>query len=199
MVTKDKTSGSESSLLAQHREAAATPVEKAGIVIDHLVDAMAGEPSAPLRRVLTFVDIARNPGTSQQAILTRIDSDKSTVARDIDWLYNYGCIMRNQGENSAREVSLTVHGVAKTHLGYAIKLMENDLSRLQKFLEDYIKIFQGYRGTLRDAKIITVMAIKGDASKNEILDALYNGPSTTDNRTLMTLVEQGFLSNNENG
>jgi hypothetical protein len=185
------------SLLHDHRAAAASPVEKAGQVIDHLVDAMAGDPSAPLRRVVTFIDIARNPGTSSTAVADRVGPDKSTVARDIDWLYNYGCIRRDQSPDSGREVALSIVGFAQTHLGFAARMMGDSLETLQKFVDGYIHLFQGYRATLRDAKIVTVMTAKGSASRPELFDELYNGPPSTDSRALMALIENGFLSSED--
>jgi DNA-binding MarR family transcriptional regulator len=184
-------------LLQDHRAAAASPVEKAGHVIDHLVDALAGDPSAPLRRAIILVDIALNPGTSVTALADRTDSDKSTIARDIDWLYNYGCIRRDQSPDSGREVALTIVGFAQKHLGFAARLMNDDLKTLQKFIQGYIDLFQGYRGTLRDAKIVTVMTAKGDATRAEVFDELYNGPSSTDTRALLVLIENGFLSSED--
>lgn len=187
-------------LLSQHREAAASPMEKAATLIDHLVDAMAGEPSAPLRRVLTLIDIAQNPGTSQTAILARLPIlDKSNLTRDIDWLYNYGCITRNVSESSARESALTICGFSRNHLGFAAYLLNNRLESLQKFLEGYINFFQGYRATLRDAKIVTVLTANGETPRQEIFDELYNGPMSTDNRALLALIEEGFVTNDGTG
>jgi hypothetical protein len=191
MITKRPT---KNALMADHRAAAASPVEKAGVVIDHLVDAMAGDPSTPLRRVLVFIDIARNPGTSITAIADRLGADKQTVARDVDWLYNYGCIRRDQSPDSGREVALSMVGFAQTHLGFAAGMMNNNLETLQNFVLGYITLFQGYRASLRDAKIVTVMTAKGEATRPEIFDELYNGPTTTDTRALMALIENGFLN-----
>lgn len=184
-------------LLREHREAAESPVEKAARVLDHLVDALAGEPSSPLRRAQVLIDIALNPGTSQAAILDRVDSDKSSLARDIDWLYNYGCITRSVSELSGRESALNICGFAKNHLGFAAKVMNGGLESLQNLLSGYISFFQGYRPTLREAKMVTVMAGQGEMTRPELFSELYNGPATTDTRALTTLIEQGFLSTDD--
>ncbi len=187
----------KNSLSKDHRAAAESPVEKASQVIDHLVDACGGDPSTPLRRVITFIDIARNPGTSAVAVADRTNADKSTLTRDIDWLYNYGCVTRTQSTDSGREVALTVVGFAKTHLGFAARLMGNQLETLQNFVNGYITLFQGYKATLRDAKMITVATAKGTATRVELFAELYNGPPTTDTRALMALIENGFLNSTE--
>lgn len=184
-------------LIRDHRLASESPIEKAGHVLDHLVDAMAGEPSAPLRRVQVLIDIAQNPGTSQAAILERIDSDKSSLVRDIDWLYNYGCITRTQSENSAREISLTICGFAKNHLNFAAQITGGTLENLQNLLNGYISFFHGYRPSLREAKMVTIMATKGEMTRLELFEGLYNGPATTDTRALGALIEQGFLGTND--
>lgn len=192
-MVSDPTHPHDTSLIREHREASASPLEKAGQLIDHLVDAMAGDPSVPLRRVLALIDIARNPGTSSAALADRIDSDKSTIARDIDWLYNYGCIRRDPSLESGREVALSVVGFAQTHLGFAAQLVGGNLENLQRFVNGYIDVFQGFRGTLRDAKIVTVLTAKGEATKPEVLAELYNGPVSTDTRALVAMVESGLL------
>ncbi len=184
-------------LLKEHRAAAESPVEKAGAVIDHLVDACAGDPSTPLRRALTLIDIARYPGTSAVAVSDRTNADKSTLTRDIDWLYNYGCVTRAQSTDSGREVSLTVVGFSKTHLGFAARYMGDNLETLQNFVNGYITLFHGYKATLRDAKMVTVATAKGSTTRPELFDELYNGPVTTDTRALMSLIENGFLTSTE--
>jgi DNA-binding MarR family transcriptional regulator len=183
-------------LLLQHRQAAESPIDKAARVLDHLVDAMAGEPSVPLRRVMVLIDIARNPGTSQTAILERLKLEKSTITRSIDWLYNYGCVTRGANPSNARETALTICGFARTHLHHAATLLGNDLARLQSFVDGYITFFEDYRATLRDAKIVTVLTAKGEATRQNVFDELYNGPATTDARALLALIEQGFVETN---
>lgn len=180
-------------LIDAHRAASATPLDLAGQVIDHLVDCLAGEPSAPLRRVAVLIDIARHPGTSQMAVSDRQNMEKSTLNRDIDWLYNYGCITKNTSETSARESALTIVGVARTHLARAASGMKGDLNALQKLIDGYISFFGDYRATLRDAKMVTVLSAKGPASRQDVFGHLYNGPPSTDNRTLLALIEEGFI------
>jgi len=187
---------SKDTLLKDHRAASESPILTTCTIFDHLVDAMAGEPSAPLRRVQVLIDIAQNPGTSQTAIMDRLDIDKSNLTRDIDWLYNYGCITKNTSQQSARESALTICGFARNHLGHAAKLMNDRLDALQTLLEGYTTFFQGFRPSLRDAKIVTVLTAKGEMQRSELFGELYNGPTSTDNRTLLALIEQGVLEEN---
>lgn len=184
-------------LLQQHRNAAAGPADRACRVLDYLVDAVGGEPSCPLRRIQTLIDIACNPGTSQTAIMNRLGIEKSALSRSIDWLYNYGCIIRNPNPEDARESALTICGFSRTHLGYAAHEFGNDFSRLQKFVDGYINFFDVYRGTLRDAKIVTILSARGPVPRQIIMNGLYNGPATTDSRAVMMLIEQGFIEDGE--
>lgn len=196
-IDTDPTQNARDRLAQQHRDAAEGPVQKSSRVIDHLVDALAGDPSSSLRRVATLIDIAQHPGTSQSGIIERCQYDKSSIARDIDWLYNYGCVTRRASENSGREVALMICGFSRTHLLHAAAMMDGDLERLQNFVQGYITLFKGYRATLRDMKIITVLAEKGQASRADLLDALYNGPVSTDTRAVMALIENGFVSTDD--
>jgi hypothetical protein len=189
------------SLITEHRTIAASPVEKACAAIDHLVDALAGEPSSPLHRVAALIDIARYPGTTQTAMMDRLSMDKSSANRNIDWLYNYGCITRATSVSSGRETALTVCSFSYNHLIYAAKSMDKshggDLTRLQSLVEGYITFFQGFRATLRDARIVTTLSAQENITRQGVFDKLYNGPLTTDIRALVTLIEQGFVTSDD--
>lgn len=182
-------------LAAQHREAAAGPFQKAGEVIDHLVAALAGDPSSPLRRALVLIDIARTPGTSQSAVMARLNVDKSSLTRDIEWLYNYGCITRTASPESGRENALSVTGFARTNLGFAAAPLDHDMGLLQTFVENYISFFSPYRPTLRDAKIVAALGGEGTLTRQDLFDHLYDGPVTTDTRSLLALIEEGIIRN----
>ena len=64
------------------------------LIIDHIVAALGGEPSCTLRRANILIDIDEHPGTTQSEIMERHDLNKSALNRDIEWLYDYGCILR---------------------------------------------------------------------------------------------------------
>jgi hypothetical protein len=193
MPASNNTPPGPQKLLSAHRAASATPLDLAGQVMDHLVDALAGDPSVPLRRAGVLVDIALHPGTSQTAVAERQRIEKSALNRDIDWLYNYGCVTKNVSDQSARENALTIVGVARTHMLRAASLLRGDMNALQKLLDGYINFFQDYRATLRDAKMVTILSAKGPATRQEMFDHLYNGPNSTDNRALLALIEEGFI------
>ena len=69
-----------------HNQVSTSPIQKMGLMIDHLVDALAGDPSCPLRRALILNDIDANPHTTQSGIMDRLGLDKHTISRDIQWL-----------------------------------------------------------------------------------------------------------------
>lgn len=174
------------------RDITATKAEKISTVIDHLVDALGGEPGCTLRRAVILADIDENPGTTQSEIIERLQAHKSTLNRDIEWLYDYGCIMRYPGLDG-RTVQLTVAGYAKKNLNLALDYFDGDHKSLKNFIIALINIFGGHKPTLRDAKIIAVLGHHKNASRQDILEHLYNGPSTTDNRALNNLIDVGFI------
>lgn len=163
-----------------------------GHVVDHLVDALGGEPACTLRRAVILADIDENPGTTQAEIIQRLAADKSALNRDIEWLYDYGCIMRQVGRDG-REVKLQTCGYAKKNLDLALDYFNNSHKALKNFLIQYIHMFGQHRPTLRDAKIIATIGDKGSANRQVVFEELYNGPQTTDNRAINNLIVTGLL------
>ena len=175
------------------RDITMSKAEKIGIVLDHLVNALGGEPGCTLRRAVVLADIDEFPGTTQSEIMKRLEIDKSTLNRDIEWLYDYGCVMRRQSPYDARVQELTICGYAKKNFDYALYFFDYDHKSLKNCLIRLINIFDKQKPTLRDAKIITYLGDKTSAKKQEIIDHLYDGPSTTDNRAINNLVDFGII------
>lgn len=163
-----------------------------GNVVDHLVDALGGEPACTLRRAVILADIDQYPGSTQAAIIQRLAADKSALNRDIEWLYDYGCIMRQVGRDG-REIKLYTCGYAKKNLDLALAYFNNSHKSLKNFLIHYIHMFGQHRPTLRDAKIIATIGEKGSANRQMVFEELYNGPLTTDNRAINNLIVTGLL------
>lgn len=173
-------------------------VIKIGYIIDHLVDALGGEPGCTVRRAVILADIDENPGTTQAGIINRLKVDKSTLNRDIEWLYDYGCIRRNPGPDG-REVKLQIEGYAKKNLDFALEYFDLSHKSLKNFLIHFIKLFKDHKPTLRDVKIVAAVADKNNASRQDLLEGLYGGATTTENRAINTLVELGILVKEDDG
>lgn len=165
---------------------------KAGHIIDHLVDALGGEPGCTLRRAVILADIDEHPGTTQAGIVQRLAADKSALNRDIEWLVDYGCVRRRPG-NDGREIPLFTEGYAKRHLDLALQYFDNSHKSLKNFIIRYINLFGQHKPTLRDAKIVATVADSDPINRQKIFYELYNGPLTTDNRAINTLIDLGLL------
>ena len=166
-------------------------------VIDHLVDALGGEPSCTVRRAVILCDIYENNGTTQNEILKRLDGHKSSLNRDIEWLYDYGCVLRRHDEQDARLIRLYICGYAKNHVDYALGYFDYDFKSLKKFLTSLTNVFQQHKPTLRDAKIIAALNSEKAMTRQEIFENLYNGPATTDNRAVTNLMLKGLIKQND--
>ncbi len=176
------------------RNVIATRAQQIGMVIDHLVAALGGDPGATMRRAVVLTDIDEHPGTTQSAILARMTNvHKSAVTRDIEWMVDHGCITRKPSPADARESELRTLGYSKRNLDLALNYFNDSHKSLKNFLESYISMFGDYKPTLRDAKIVAVVGDKEDASRQQVLDGLYHGAATTENRALGNLIELGFL------
>ena len=173
-------------------------IVKIGYIIDHLVDALGGEPGSTVRRAVILADIDENPGTTQAGIISRLKADKSTLNRDIEWLYDYGCIRRMPGTDG-REVRLQIEGYAKKNLDFALEYFDFSHESLKNFLIHFIKLFKDHKPTLRDIKIVAAVADKTNASRQDLLEGLYGGATSTENRAINNLVEQGILVKEEDG
>jgi len=163
------------------------------LIIDHIVAALGGEPSCTLRRANILIDIDEHPGTTQSEIMERHDLNKSALNRDIEWLYDYGCILRTPNKEDNRTINLSTCGYAKKNIDLALSYFDYNHKNLQNFLNSLINIFGSHKPTLRDVKIIAVLGHKGPATRQAILESLYNGPTTTDNRAVNNLINFGLL------
>jgi hypothetical protein len=176
------------------RDVMANKAQQIGMVIDHLVAALGGDPGSTLRRAMVLVDIDENPGTSQSAIMGRVpDLHKSALTRDIEWLVDHGCVMRGASPSDAREIQLSTCGYSKRNMYLALNYFNNSHKSLKNFLDHYISMFGAHKPTLRDAKIVSIVGNREDVSRVNVLDGLYHGSATTENRALGNLVELGFL------
>lgn len=184
-------------LKSAHNQASASAIQQMGLVLDHLVDALGGDPSAPVRRAVILADIDEYPETTQTGVMERLKIDKHTLNRDIQWLYDQGCILRQPGKEDGRVIHMLTCGYSKKNLGLALDYFNNSHKNLKIFLNGYISIFKDHKPTLRDAKIMTAMEELGTASKQELLNRSYVGPQTTNARALESLVEEGLLNRNE--
>jgi predicted transcriptional regulator len=166
-------------------------------VIDHLVAALGGEPACTLRRALILIDIDQHPGTAQAGIMERMDVHKSALNRDIDWLYDYGCIIRHAADSDGRLVQLRICGYAKKNMDLALAYFNYDHNNLKNFLLGLINLFGQHKPTLRDAKIVSVIGDKRSITRQEIFESLYNGPTTTDNRAVNNLINFGLVQKDD--
>lgn len=167
-------------------------VAKVGHIVDHLVDALGGEPACTMRRAVILADIDEHAGTTQAGIIQRLKADKSTLNRDIEWLCDYCCIRKKPGQDG-RETLLFTEGYSKKHLDLALKYFNNSHKALKNFLIRYMSIFGQHKPTLRDAKILASVGETDPSNRQRVFQALYNGPVTTDNRAVNNLIDLGLL------
>lgn len=170
-----------------------TKEQKACYVIDHLVEALGNQSSSSLRRALILVDIDQYPGATQTAIMERLNIDKSTVNREVDWLFNYGCIVRQSSEQDARTIKLETCGYSKRALEDALEYCNGNHNAMKAFLNQVIKTIRVEKPTLRDAKIIATLHEAGDISKQDVMQRLYAGAASTENRAINNLIQEGLI------
>ncbi|MCB9991823.1 MAG: MarR family transcriptional regulator [Rhodospirillales bacterium] len=171
----------------------AAKANAATAIIDHLVDALGGEPACKLMRAIILVDIDEHRGTNQSDILDRLDVNKSALTRDIEWLYDYGCITRTPSLADSRVMELRACGYAKKNIDLALAYFDFDHKSLKNFLNSLINLFGQHKPTLRDAKIVSVIGKHGSLPRQKIFDSLYNGPTSTDNRAVNNLINFGLV------
>ena len=177
-----------------HNQVSASRVQQLGLVLDHLVDALGGDPSCTLRRAIILADIDENPGTTQSGVMERLNLNKSALNRDIEWLNDYGCIMRQPGETDGRVIHMVTCGYSKKNLGLALDYMQNSHKKLKNVLEGIITMFSEHKPTLRDAKLLASMADLKEASRPELFERSYAGAQTTNTRALESLIEEGLIT-----
>ncbi len=177
----------------QAKRAMNTRGQKSCLVIDHLVEALGGDPSSSLKRALILNYIDENAGVTQTEVMNHIGSTKSSMNREIEWLFNYGCITRRDAEKDGRAIELETCGYSKRALESALDYFPQRHKGLQSFVNRYIKILKQDRPTLRDARIVAALYDKGEIPKSKLMEELYNGPATTDNRAYKKLIDDGVI------
>lgn len=174
-------------------KAMTTKGQKACLVIDHLVEALGNDPSSSLRRALILNDIDQHPGTTQTGIMERLQIHKSALNREVEWLFNYGCINRQESQSDGRAIRLELCGYSKKAFDSALDYFDGEHESLKVFLEELTKVLRQEKPTLRDAKIIASLYERGQATRQEVMDRLYQGPPSTDGRAYNQLVEEGLI------
>jgi len=182
----------------QAKRAMTTRGQKSCLVIDHLVEALAGDPSSNLRRAQILNMIDANQGITQTEIMREMGITKSAMNREIEWLFNYGCITRQNDNKDGRAIKLETCGYAKRALESALDYFPKGHEGLHSLLELYINVFKQDRPTLRDARILAEVRDKKEITKQNLIASLYNGPATSDNRAYKKLIEDGIIKENDN-
>lgn len=178
----------------QAKRAMSTRGQKSCRVIDYMVESLAGDPSSSIRRAIILTIIDETPGITQTKVMKKIAlKSKTTMNREIEWLFNYGCVQRQPSRKDGRAIKLETCGYSRKALESALDYFPKRHKGLQNFLNQYIKVLEQDRPTLRDARIIATLFDKGKASKPEIMDSLYNGPATTDNRAYKKLIDDKVI------
>lgn len=175
------------------KRAMTTNGQKMRMVIDHLSDALAGELSSTLRRAAVLIDIDQHPGTSQVGIMERLGIHKSALNREIDWLFNYGCIMLKDSAQDARTKEHYVCGFAKKSLDNALGYFDGKHDKLMRFVMNVGDVVGLEKPTLRDMKLISDLYEHKDLPRNTLLANVSMSPSSTDHRAYKKLVEEGVI------
>lgn len=176
------------------KKAMTTVSQRACYVFDHLIEALGGQSSSSLRRAIILADIDLNPGTTPTGIMERLHIHKSALTREIDWLFNYGCIMRQESEEDGRAVKLETCGYSRKALNAALDYFDGDHGLMIAFLEGFAKRLRQEKPTLRDAKIVSTIFDKGEATRQDISNALSDSSPSTDSRALNKLIEDGVIT-----
>ncbi len=185
----------------ENAEPTAAPPSKADVirlagVVDHLVDSM-GDPGVTLRRALILLDIDQNPNTTQNAVGERLNLEKSVISRNVDWLWGHGCVIRQAGRLDARETELETSPFTHKHLQLALAPFGNHHQVLKNSLEVFISLFRKHMPSLRELKALLTVGAKGQASRADVINNLYDGPPTTDQRAVRTLIEEGIVKSHD--
>ncbi len=176
------------------KQAMTTKGQKACVVIDHLIEALVGDPSAPLRRAMVLADIDQFPGTTQLAVMERLHIHRSALNREIEWLFNYGCIMMNNDKAVAPESrEIKICGESKDDMEAALGYFENGHEGMKYFLRQFADFIGLEKPTLREARIVAALFEKNGASKHDLLNSLHHGATPADYRAYEKLVETGVI------
>ncbi|MBX2835180.1 MAG: MarR family winged helix-turn-helix transcriptional regulator [Micavibrio sp.] len=174
------------------KRAMTTKGQKATMVIDHLIGALGSDSSSSLRRAMILTDIAQYSGTTQVAIMKRLNLDKSTVKREIDWLFDYGCIRLSESAADKRAKTIEIYGYSKEKMKAAMAYFDGQYEYMKMFLDGNINFLRQEKPTLRDAKIVATLHERGDAAKAEILSEI-DGAASTNHRSYNKLVDDGVI------
>lgn len=175
------------------KKAMTTTGQRFCYIVDHLVEALGSDSSSSLRRAMVLTDIDQYPGTTQTGIMERLRINKSALNREIEWLFNYGCIRRDECEEDGRAVTLETCGYSKKALEGALDYFDGDHENLKGLLKDFTKLIKMDKPTLRDARIIAALFERKRAEKHEILGMIPGGSPSTYNRAYNKLVETGII------
>jgi len=175
------------------KRAMTTNGQKACRVIDHLVEALGGDASSSLRRAMILVDIDQNPGASQADIMERLQIHKSAVNREVEWLFNYGCIMMQDCKDDGRAKRLQICGYSKAALDDALNYFGGNHACLTSFLVGLNRFLKQEKPTLREAKVLTIIHESKGAEKKDVIRHLYSGSQSTKNRIINKLIDDGVL------
>lgn len=175
------------------KQAMTTEAQKACLIIDHLVEALGNDSSSSLRRAAILTDIDQYPGTTQAGIMERLGLDKSTVKRETDWLFDYGCIRVQECDQDGRAKQIEICGYSKKGLDATLGYFDGRHENLKMFLDGFAEILKQEKPSLRDAKIIAVLTEKQEASRQDVIDTLYEGSSATKHRAFNKLLEEGLI------
>lgn len=161
-------------------------------VVDHLVEATR-DASASLRRACILLDIDANSGTSLGAVGERLGLEKSVVSRNVDALWDVGAVLRGQGVVDGREIRLETSNFAHKHVQMAVRPFGNHHFVLIKSLYVFIDLFDRHMPSLRELKALLSVGAKGQAGRADIINNLYDGPPTTDQRAIRHLIDEGIF------
>ncbi len=175
------------------RKAMTTNGQKACLIIDHLVGALGDDASSSLRRAMILVDIDQYPGTTQTGIMERLQIHKSAVNREIEWLFNYGCIRMRDSATDARAKAIEICGYSKTELDHALSYVDGQHENMKGFLKGMGRFLKQEKPSLREAKIVSTIYERNGAEKAEVTKDLYDGAASTKNRVVNKLIEDGVL------
>lgn len=168
--------------------------QKACIVVDHLVEALAGEPSAPLRRALILADIDQHPGTTQDGVMQRLYLNQTSMKREMEWLFNHGCIKIEDSTKDTKGQVIEICAYTGAGIKAALGHFGGKHEKLKFFLRQMGNFIGLEKPTLRDARIISTLFEKGEAKKEEVLDALYDDSPATNDQAYDKLVETGVIN-----
>ena len=175
------------------RQAMTTNGQKACLIIDHLVEALANDASSSLRRAMILTDIDQYPGTTQTAIMERLNLHKSAVNREVEWLFNYGCTMVAECDKDGRSKKIQICGYSKAALDEALVYFDGKHENLKAFLNGFNRFLKQEKPSLREAKILSIVYESKGAEKQEVIKNLYEGSASTKNRVINKLIDDGVL------